>query len=478
MKHRKLIASILAAALVTTAGSTSAMAAGTDYTYNFDHTLTRWEIVEGDKKIFTSGGRGTPESTGILGGNPISDVGIYTNTSSEVWTLHVDDTITWTLKDNTLVISGNGIVADCSTATSPFYDNPYIKTVIIEEDVKQLSSSVFTGMPNLETIFVMNASTALEYSILEAPKLKAIVYGAGLGDELYVNHYLLSGGAIVDKDYEVIVLSKNIASFAALMDFLTIRSDANLSVYNNNGIHLPITVNGVLQQGVSSISQYAKKAAESFTSYESKLSYSDILARVRSYTANLPQTAKNLLPAELTTGSTNVKPDKTFVASDWAAADVNAAQKLGIVPDTLPTNLTATITRAQFCEIIAPLYEQLSGQEITEREQFWDTNNEAVEKLAGIGLVGGVGGETFAPNNKLTRAEASAIFTRMCNKLGITAPSKDISFTDCVNHWAQTDIQTCVSLGLMQGTSATTFNPTGNLTIEQAIVIALRAYKM
>lgn len=476
MKLKRCIASALTVATLATVCVTSALAAGSDYTYNFDSTLTRPDIVETDQKIFTSGGRGTAESTGILGGKEVSDITLYTGVVGDSWTVYVDDSITWALKDNTLVISGDGTAAKCSTDTSPFYDNPYIKTVIVEEDVKQLSPSVFTGMPNLETIFVMNANTMIDKSILEAPNLKAVIYGAGLNDELYVNHYLLSGGAIVSDDLEVIVLSKNIASFAALMDFLTIRSDSNLSVYNKNGVHLPIAVNGVIQQGVSEVSQYARNAVKSFTSYENKMSYEDILARARSYTTDLPQTAKNLLPAELTTGSVNPKPEKTFVTSSWATESVKTAQNLGIVPDTLPDNLTGTITRGDFCEIIAPLYEKLSGQEITERVYFSDTGNEAVEKLAGIGVVGGVGGDTFAPNNSLTRAEAAAIFARIGNRLGVPADGATTAFADCNNHWASEAIQTCCAMGLMQGTSATTFAPASTLTAEQAIAIAVKVW--
>lgn len=323
----------------------------------------------------------------------------------------------------------------------------------------------------------MNANTALNKSVLEAPKLKAIIYGAGLNDEQYINHYAYKDSAITD-DCEIIVLSKNVAVQGKFYD-LTIRNDVNLSLENrNNGVYLPLTTNGVVISENANTSLYSKYAIETFTDYEDKLSYSNILARVRSYTQNLPQTAKNMLPAELTTGTTNSKPTVNNTVSNWATADVNRAKNIGIVPETLPVNFTQNITREDFCEIIAPLYEKITGEQITERIYFSDTNSEAVEKLAGLGIVGGVGSNLFGPNNTLTRAEAAAIFARMGNKLGIRTTGATKSFTDCTNHWAKNEIQTCSAMGLMGGVTETTFAPSGKLTIEQAIVIALRAYDM
>ena len=93
MKLKRCIASMLTVATLATVCVTSALAAGSDYTYNFDSTLTRPDIVETDRKIFTSGGRGTAESTGILGGKEISDITLYTGVVGDSWTVYVDDTV-------------------------------------------------------------------------------------------------------------------------------------------------------------------------------------------------------------------------------------------------------------------------------------------------------------------------------------------------------------------------------------------------
>ena len=482
MKLKRILASALAIATIMTVGAVSAMAASTDYeyVYNFDHMLDFWTVTEGDAKVFQTGSRGTAEASGIFGGNTEYSPGYYTKKCATDWIDYVDDTITWTLKDGTLVISGDGYVAAAANEPGPFYDNPYIRTVIIEKDVKLVGDRVLSGIPNLETIFVMNANTMLDTAVLEAPKLKAIVYGAGLNDEQFFDHAMLMPGAITD-DCEIIVLSKNYVTNAgwgsAGVKDNTVRSDLNLFVYDDSGVHLPVTSNGAAIQANVDGNRSAQSAVNTYAKHPSKMSYNDLLAYVRTFTGNLPQTARNMLPTALTTGSTANKPTVSNQVSGWAASDVTEAQSLGIVPKTLPANFTQNITRQQFCEIIAPLYEKLSGQTITERVYYGDTNNESVEKLAGIGIVGGIEWNRFAPDKLLTRAEASAIFVRMCNKLGVSVPATGSSFADCANHWARNEIQTCTAIGLMQGSSATTFNPDGNLTIEQAIVIALRAYK-
>ena len=475
MKIKNILKSTLAGILLVATIATTAFAANYDYKYNLEHQLTLNFIVDGDKKVFTSGGRGTAESTGIFGGKAKASH-LYTRMESENWTVYADDTITWSLKDNTLVISGNGITGNCSTAVTPFYDNVNIKTVIIEETVKQVDMNVFNGMPNLETIFVMNANTALNNSLFELPNLKAVIYGANLKDDMYVMHYAATNPDLAN-NYKTIILSKNIAvtgKFNTVFEEYNtvIRNDVNLFLTDINNSYTQLTNNGTTV--AQNVNTYGKYALESFANYEDKTSYNTLLSRVRAYTQNLPQTAKNMLPAELLTGATIETSNETI--SSWAKSDVARAENLGIIPASLPNDYTKNITREQFCEIIAPMYEKLTGKEITETAYFQDTSSEAVEKLAGIGIVSGVGGKFFGSTRTITRAEAAAIFTRIINKLGVSVPTAATSFTDANYHWAANEIKTCASMGLITGTSSTTFTPDGNLTIEQAIVIALRAY--
>ena len=52
-------------------------------------------------------------------------------------------------------------------------------------------------------------------------------------------------------------------------------------------------------------------------------------------------------------------------------------------------------------------------------------------------------------------------------------------FTDIpAGHWAASVIETCYEYRLMNGTSATTFDPTGDLTVAQALVMACRVHEI
>ena len=103
---------------------------------------------------------------------------------------------------------------------------------------------------------------------------------------------------------------------------------------------------------------------------------------------------------------------------------------------------------------------------------------EAVEVLTGLGIVGGDQNGNFNPTATLTRAEFCVM---IANALtggkfdatlfeGTTTP-----FTDVNGHWGEAYIAYCYSSGIIAGTSATTFSPDATLTSAQAAAILLMA---
>ena len=104
-------------------------------------------------------------------------------------------------------------------------------------------------------------------------------------------------------------------------------------------------------------------------------------------------------------------------------------------------------------------------------------NTEAVEVLTGVGIVGGDNGN-YNPTATLTRAEfcvmiANALTGGKFDKAlydGASTP-----FTDIKGHWGAAYIAYCYGAGVIAGTSATTFTPDGTLTAAQAEAIMLSA---
>lgn len=102
---------------------------------------------------------------------------------------------------------------------------------------------------------------------------------------------------------------------------------------------------------------------------------------------------------------------------------------------------------------------------------------EAIEELAAQGIVNGVGGSRFDPAGSLTRAMFVTMLSRALNKnAGATPPATAGSFSDVdYNSWYGPHIQWALDKGIVSGYPDGTFRPSANLTVEEMIVMAVRA---
>lgn len=168
------------------------------------------------------------------------------------------------------------------------------------------------------------------------------------------------------------------------------------------------------------------------------------------------------------------------VVSDWACSEVAKADKQGIVPDSLPVDYTAPITRAQFCSIAVTFYERVMGCEIAGRESFADTDDVDVEKMAYLGVVNGVGAGRFEPDSALTREQAATLIVRLAEAMGRPLANSASTFHDnqSISHWALASVGKVQAAGIMNGTGAAMFSPREPYTIEQSIVTMLRVMQV
>ena len=103
---------------------------------------------------------------------------------------------------------------------------------------------------------------------------------------------------------------------------------------------------------------------------------------------------------------------------------------------------------------------------------------EAVDVLTGLGVVGGDQNGNFNPTATLTRAEFCVMIANALNGSTFDPTLFDgteTPFTDVANHWGSSYIAYCYSAGIIAGTSATTFSPDNTLTAAQAAAILLMA---
>ncbi len=109
----------------------------------------------------------------------------------------------------------------------------------------------------------------------------------------------------------------------------------------------------------------------------------------------------------------------------------------------------------------------------TDLDSHWAQNT--VEKLAGLGVIGGYPDGSFRPDANITRAE----FTTMLVKaLNLQATGSVKSFSDTVGHWAQSSIATAAALGIVGGYTDNSFKPDQPITREEMAVIITKSLKL
>ena len=108
---------------------------------------------------------------------------------------------------------------------------------------------------------------------------------------------------------------------------------------------------------------------------------------------------------------------------------------------------------------------------------FSDTSDRAVLAANSIGIIKGVGNGKFDPNGTLTRAQIAAIINRVAVFLGMDTTGYTHEFTDVEGHWVSGELGWPVHAGIINGVGNKKFGPEGQLTTEQTIVIAYRAFQ-
>ena len=172
-------------------------------------------------------------------------------------------------------------------------------------------------------------------------------------------------------------------------------------------------------------------------------------------------------------------PPSPFASpSPWAADRVDAAVAQDLVPVPLQSQYALSITRAEYCALAVRLYEKHTGKVITKRRSFYDTKDANVEKMAGIGVVSGVGDNMFDPTAELTREQAAVMLARLSEAFGKPLPKQTAAFNDsaAISDWAFESVGQVQAAGIMSGTGDNAFAPKDPYTREQSIVTIMRLF--
>ena len=89
-------------------------------------------------------------------------------------------------------------------------------------------------------------------------------------------------------------------------------------------------------------------------------------------------------------------------------------------------------------------------------------------------LMNGKTATTFDPKADTTRAEFATVLHRLA---GSPAPKSDNPFTDCQEHWAKDAIAWAFEEGVVTGKTPTIYDPDANVTREQMVAMLYRFMK-
>lgn len=162
--------------------------------------------------------------------------------------------------------------------------------------------------------------------------------------------------------------------------------------------------------------------------------------------------------------------------STWAQDSIAMAKKLDILPTELQRKYNQPITRREFCELAVNYFEHASAAPITALADFVDTDSEAVRKMGGLGIVGGIGDGKFGPDDYITREQAAVILVKLAEKLGGTIAECDPTFSDnaSTSSWAFKQVGKIQAAGIMGGTGNNNFSPKAHYTREQSVLTILK----
>lgn len=164
--------------------------------------------------------------------------------------------------------------------------------------------------------------------------------------------------------------------------------------------------------------------------------------------------------------------------SDWFYSVVMRAFDLGIVKGVSTTkfNPNGNVTRGQFALFIARADGYNQNAYMTE-SKFKDVpagteTSAAIDYCQKMGYLGGYGDGTFKPNKNITRAEMAKI---VANALGLPETTGE-GFADVKGNWAEGYIYAVKNAGIIDGKSATKFDPNGLTKRCEAAKVVMGVY--
>ena len=176
-------------------------------------------------------------------------------------------------------------------------------------------------------------------------------------------------------------------------------------------------------------------------------------------------------------GNEREQANYCYVPSTWAENIVEQAEKDGLrLSYHIPYRLN--IHRDEFCKLAwQTIQTENPNINLPELAQpFSDCDEDIVRQIAALGIVTGYEDGTFQPTRELSRQEAAVILQRLYTVLYGKIEASPTLYADngSIGAWAKDSVYAMRQTGIMQGVGANRFDPKNGYTCEQSIITMLR----
>ena len=104
--------------------------------------------------------------------------------------------------------------------------------------------------------------------------------------------------------------------------------------------------------------------------------------------------------------------------ASWAEPSIKRAEELGLITENVSKDYIRALSREHYCELVVNMYEKRVGESISVTSNpFTDTSNPAIIKAYSLGVINGTSSTTFSPNSSVTREQAAVILINTLKKI-------------------------------------------------------------
>ena len=170
-------------------------------------------------------------------------------------------------------------------------------------------------------------------------------------------------------------------------------------------------------------------------------------------------------------------------AGKWAKPSMEFAYNEGLLTDAELQKAKSPMSRKEFCKMVMRFLDVVTEKDwnATQASPFTDCDDKDVIAAYEAGIIGGVEPGIFAPDNTLTREQMAIMVARVLKTCGIDLTEKAVknpfSDTSVLYDASNKYIDQLYGIGIVAGYADGTYGPFKEMTVQEAVVSFVKAYR-